>query len=203
MTAAQFSLIPVRVLAFLVVIVSALSLGACAGGPASSGAAGPDLNDAGDVEIPEYRLGVGDELRVNVFGESSLSGDFVVNAQGRIILPLAGAVEAEGLAVDEFNDAVVAALQDGFLNDPRVSVEVLNYRPIFLLGEVTSPGEYPYSEGLTVINAVARAGGFTYRTNTRVVFIKRAGSEEEVELRLAPDLRVLPGDTLRFIERFF
>ena len=99
--------------------------------------------------------------------------------------------------------AVRQALQAGYLNDPRVNAEVLNFRPYYILGEVQEPGEYPYNSGLTVMNAVATAGGFTYRANTRVVYIKRAGSTRELEFTLTPETTVNPGDTVRVAERFF
>ena len=100
-------------------------------------------------------------------------------------------------------DAVTAALRDGYLHEPRVSAEVVNHRPFYILGEVNRPGEYPYLPDLTVLNAVATAQGFTYRANTRRVFVRRAGSHVEEAQPLTPDARVSPGDTLRIGERYF
>lgn len=151
----------------------------------------------------EYQLGSGDRLRVNVFGEDSLSGEYLVNGAGRVALPLIGEVPAAGLTVGLFSDAVAARLRDGYINEPRVSAEVLNYRPFYILGEVGTPGTYPYTSALTVLNAVATAGGFSYRADQRRVFIRRAGESLEREIPLAATTMVLPGDTVRIGERFF
>lgn len=150
-----------------------------------------------------YRLGTGDKLRVIVYGEDSLGGEFVVGSTGRIALPLIGELEAAGLSLTQLQARIVGALANGYLKEPRVSVEVLNYRPYYILGEVNKPGEYPYSNGLTVLNAVATAQGFTYRANTRKVLIKRADGSTEEKESLSPNMRVLPGDTIRVIERWF
>lgn len=152
---------------------------------------------------PAFRLGSGDEIRIIVFGEENLSGEFVVDGSGTVSLPLVGEVDALGKTVQEFRGKLEARLANGYLTDPRVSAEVLNFRPFYILGDIEQSGEYPYTDGLTVMNAVARAGGFTYPANTRVVFIQRAGTSEEVEVELSPTLRVMPGDTIRVAERFF
>ena len=150
-----------------------------------------------------YRLGASDELRIIVFGEDSLSGEFVIDGEGTISMPLIGEVAAAGLTLQELRDRIEVQLSEGYLTDPRVSAEVQNYRPFYILGEVDTSGEFPYTDGLTVMNAVARAGGFTYRANTRQVFIQRADSDVEIEIELTPTLRVMPGDTIRITERFF
>lgn len=191
-------------LRLLVVLAFACVAGACA----TSGAAGEAeliLSPESEEQRPviEYRLGSGDRLRVIVFGEDTLSGEYTVDGSGAVSLPLIGEVAADGRTLREFQRAVEASLREGYLNDPRVSAEVLNFRPYYILGEVGSPGEYPFTSGLTVINAVATAGGFSYRANTRRVFIKRAGSDREVEYPLTVNTPVQPGDTIRIGERFF
>lgn len=153
--------------------------------------------------IPAYRLGSGDKVRVITFGEEALSGEFFVGGSGNVSLPLIGEVKAAGLTLPEFQANFETALKNGYLREPRVSVEVLNYRPFYILGEVTKPGTYPYTNGLTVMNAVATAEGFTYRANQRRVFIKREGETEEREYPLVGDVPVAPGDTIRIAERFF
>ena len=153
--------------------------------------------------VPEYRLGSGDKIRVITFGEESLTGEFFIGGSGNVSLPLIGEVSAIGLSVSEFQGAVEAKLKEGYLKEPRVSVEVLNYRPFYILGEVEKPGTYPYTNGLTVLNAVATAEGFTYRANMRRVFIKRAEGEKEEEFPLTQETVVEPGDTIRIAERFF
>lgn len=151
----------------------------------------------------DYRLGAGDQLRVTVFGEPELSGDFEVSGAGEVSMPLIGTIPVEGKSVREFQDDLERRLANGYLNNPRVSAEVTNYRPYYILGEVNQPGEYPYSNGLTVMNAVATAQGFTYRANKRVVFIRAAGSESERKVELTSSTPVRPGDTIRIGERIF
>lgn len=150
-----------------------------------------------------YRLGAGDKLLVNVFNEPELSGPVVVDGRGMVSLPLVGEVAAQGSTVADFRARVRDALSQGFLNDPQVVVEVMNFRPYYILGEIEKPGEYAYVEGMTVMNAVASAGGFTYRANKRTVFIKRAGEPDEQRVDLTSGLLVGPGDTVRIGERFF
>lgn len=151
----------------------------------------------------DYQLGSGDKIRVTVYGEPSLSGEFYVTGSGMVSLPLVGEVKAAGLGVRQFQDAVQNALSDGYLKEPRVSAEVLSFRPFYILGEVDKPGTYPYTSGLTVFNAVATAGGFTYRADKNKVFIKRLGESEEHKYTLDPTVTVAPGDTIRIGERFF
>ncbi len=184
----------------LISVLSALVICACAtttAGPA------PGAPAESMIDSVEYRLGAGDQLRIIVFGEEDLSGEFVVDGRGTVSLPLIGEIHAGGLTAREFQQAFAEELRDGYLNDPRVSVEVINFRPYYILGEVEAAGEYPFSDGLTVMNAVATAGGFTYRANRRVVFIRRAGSDREIEVPLLAVTEVQPGDTIRIGERFF
>ena len=163
--------------------------------PAAKGPAGPaDAN---------YRLGTGDKLRIIVFGETSLSGEFVISDTGEVAFPLIGNVRAAGLSVQQFEDGLRARLADGYLRDPRVSAEVENYRPFYILGEVQKPGEYPYTTGLTVMNAVATAGGFSYRANTKIIVMRHSGGAKELPVRLTAVTPVAPGDTIVIKERFF
>lgn len=187
----------------------ALGLGAGLGAGALAGCAGVSIPGTAVEEAPapelleaEYRLGTGDQLRVIVFGEAELTGPFVVGSQGSVAFPLVGEVQASGLTVQEFTDSLQTTLEM-YIRQPIVSVEVTNYRPFFILGEVQRPGTYPYSARLTVQNAVATAGGFSYRANTRRVFIKHANSSEEQEYLLTTNTPVLPGDTVRIAERRF
>lgn len=155
-------------------------------------------------EIPEYRLGTGDKVRVITFGEPTLSGEFFVGDSGKISIPLVGELPATGLTARQFQASVEAALKDGeLMKDPKVSIEILNYRPFYILGEVNTPGTYPYTSSLTVMNAVATAGGFTYRANQKRVFIKRQDTNKEEEFPLDGNTPVAPGDTIRIAERLF
>lgn len=166
--------------------------------------AGPArAQEASERKIPEYKLGSGDKIRVITFGEQELTGEFMVAGDGKVSLPLVGDVNALGLTVPEFQAKVTAALKDGYLKDPKVSVEVLTFRPFYIMGEVKNPGTFPYTNGLTVMNAVATAGGFTYRANDRKVEIRRADTADWVTYRLDPTTPVAPGDTIKIDERLF
>jgi protein involved in polysaccharide export with SLBB domain len=158
---------------------------------------------AGAVGDANYKLGTGDKMRVIVFGEPSLSGEFTISDTGEVAFPLIGSVHAAGLTVQEFDEALRGRLADGYLKDPRVSAEVENYRPFYILGEVQKPGEYPYTNGLTIMNAVATAGGFSYRANTKIVTVRHAGASKEEAVKVTAATPVGPGDTIVIRERFF
>ena len=150
-----------------------------------------------------YRLGIADKVRVIVFNEDALSGEFLVSDSGTLSLPLIGEVRADGRTLSEVIRDVETKFAEGYLLNPRVSMDLLTYRPFYIMGEVTKPGEYPYSKGLTILNAIARAQGFTYRASKKKIFLKRAGEAVEQRLKLTPDLQVYPGDTVRVGERYF
>jgi len=160
-------------------------------------------NVSADRPIGAYELGSGDQLRITVFGQPDLTGQFEVDGTGAIAMPLIGEVPVAELTVRELEAAITARLTDGYLRDPRVSAEVTNYRPYYILGEVNRPGEYPYTSGLTIQNAVAAAGGYTYRANQRIVHIKNLEEDRENSYELSPQLQVQPGDTVRIGERLF
>jgi len=151
----------------------------------------------------DYQLGVADRIRIIVFDEPTLSGEFVVNANGALSMPLIGDVAARGLTPGQVGAAIRDRLKDGYLLEPRVSIDVLTFRPFYILGEVNKPGEYPYSSGLTVDAAVAMAAGYTYRAEKKKVMIRHAGAEDADRMPLTPDLRVRPGDTIRIGERYW
>ncbi len=145
----------------------------------------------------DYVLAPNDRVRLIVFGEADLSGEFVIDSGGMASLPLVGEVQAAGMNLRTFQREVERRLKNGYLVDPRVSAQILNFRPIFVLGEVKMPGEHPFASGLTLLNAVAQAGGFTPLANTQRVFIRREGSPEEEELVVRSGVPVMPGDTIR------
>ena len=150
-----------------------------------------------------YKLGSGDQLRVTVFGHDDLSGDFQVEGSGLVSLPLVGAIPLGGKTVIEAEAAIVAALKPDYLKNPRVSVQVLNYRPFYIIGEVNSPGSYSYVSGMTVLEAVAIAGGFTYRAKESEMTITRGSDDSRREAEAVPETLVLPGDVIKVPERFF
>ncbi len=163
----------------------------------------PEIDDNEVEPISEYILGPGDKLRVTVFGQKDLSGEFSVNGKGVIALPLIGEVASSDVTVDELSQRIASKLKPDYLVNPRISVEVLNFRPFFIIGEVKNPGSYPYQHGMTVVNAIALAGGYTYRAREGRVLIKRAKDDIRSERRANEGTYVLPGDVIRVPERFF
>jgi polysaccharide export outer membrane protein len=151
----------------------------------------------------QYRLGPGDKVRVTVFGDDQLSGEFQVDANGAIAMPLIGNVDAGGRTTNELAANVVQKLQKDYLKNPKVSVEVIDYRPFYILGEVRNPGSYPYVNGMRVMNAVALAGGFTYRAREGHMKINRDVDGKMQELDADQATVVLPGDVIEVPERFF
>lgn len=155
------------------------------------------------AQQPVYTLGSGDKIRVTVFEEKDLSGEFEVSGEGELAMPLIGTVQAKGKSSRQLEQDIADMLSNGFLKSPRVSIEVMNYRPFYILGEVKSPGSYSYVSGMTVFNAVALGGGFTYRANEKQITIIRAADPSQKPQTISPDDTVLPGDVVRVEERFF
>jgi protein involved in polysaccharide export with SLBB domain len=170
--------------------------------PASSPPAVEAATDALDA-AEGYRLDTGDQIKVTVFGEPNLSGTFQVDGTGLISMSLIGEVSAKNKTVRQLQRDIETRLKDGYLRDPQVSAEVMTFRPFYILGEVNRPGEYPYTDGLTVMNAIASAGDFTYRADKRKIVIKSVDSDRERTVDLTPTTQVRPGDTIRVKERFF
>ena len=185
-----------RVIGNILLASVALWLGAIA--PVAAQTAGEEA-----VERADYRLAAGDKLRVTVYGHEDLSGEFDVDAAGNISLPLIGDVAAVGSTVNELEAAITAELKPDYLKNPRVSAELLNYRPFYIFGEVKSPGSYEYTNGMTIISAVAVAGGFTYRARKNRIRIVRGSGEDQLELEANNDTPILPGDIIEVPERFF
>lgn len=182
----------------LLAALALILLAACAGGGDV-----PRARMVDDARI--YTLGPGDKLRITVYGEETLSGEYGVTGAGDVSFPLIGNIPVAGRSVEDLQAELTTRLGAGYIADPRVSAEIINYRPFYILGEVSRPGQYDFAVGLTIEQAVAAAGGFTYRANSRRVFLKRATDTREmlVDLRETPSFPVRPGDTIRVGERFF
>ena len=150
-----------------------------------------------------YRIGAGDRLRINTFGEDRFSGEFLVNGDGQIVFPLFGNIPARGLTTSDLAAAIATRLQPDYVRDPRVTAEVISFRPVYVLGEVARPGEYPYTEGMTIYALIAKAGGLSYRANSKNIYVRHENDGTEQRLRLQSSTRILPGDTIRIPQRFF
>jgi len=188
--------------AVVAALAMTMGLAACASqGPVPMAPA--DVQPTGQNFAEAYRLGAGDALRVIVFGEPDLSGEFEIDGSGAFSMPLIGQLDAFQLTVVELEKAIAKKLTEGYLIDPRVNVEVLNYRPFYIVGEVKDGGEFPYISGMHAVRAVAIAGGYTYRANTQKVMITRKGTADEIEMPASQGTSIYPGDVIRIPERYF
>src|SRR5690348_16977679 len=213
----------------IIVVLAALAAAGCVPGrpPPPSAAAvvvqpAPDLDslayggarrpvEARPVIVPVaapapragYTLDAGDKLRVVVFGQDGLTNSYSVDAGGNITMPLIGPVTARGLTTSELSAAIGARLRQGFIREPHVAVEIETYRPFFILGEVTYPGQYPFVANMTVETAVAIAGGFTPRAYHTDVVLSRTVGGQTVRATVPVTTQVRPGDTITINERWF
>jgi polysaccharide export outer membrane protein len=157
---------------------------------------------AASFEVP-YTLDSGDRLRISVFGQDGLTNSYAVDAAGNITMPLIGSVPARGLTPPQLSKSISERLRQGYIREPHVTLEIEAYRPFFILGEVTTPGQYAYVANMTVETAVAIAGGFAPRADKSKVSLSRnqGGQVAQVTVPLTYQLR--PGDTVRVQERWF
>jgi polysaccharide export outer membrane protein len=171
---------------------------------APSAAIAAKSGDSSPAVVQEgYLLGAGDKLKITVYNEPTLTGEYAITSEGNVSMPLVGDVSAKGISIKALQEALTSKLAS-YVKDPIVSVEPVTYRPYYILGEVNKPGEYPYSMGLKVEQAVAAAGGYTYRANRGTIFVRRSEGEKEQRFNVKEQrVPVLPGDTIRVGERFF
>jgi polysaccharide export outer membrane protein len=153
--------------------------------------------------VAPYRLDSGDRLRVVVFGQPDLSNTYTIEQGGYISMPLVGDVMARGRSTRQMQGEIAARLAKGFVKSPDVSVEVDRYRPFFIMGEVTSAGQYPYVNGMTAQTAVAIGGGFTPRAQRKDLDVTRQVDGKVTTFRILPTQPVYPGDTVNVRERYF
>ena len=189
------SLVHARALALLIATVAVAFCWGC-----SSGASLPTPEPGAQRT---YQLDSGDQLRILVFGQDELSGSYTVDGTGMISMPLIPAVNARGFTTAQLEQVIARELAKGIVIRPSVSVQIENFRPFFILGEVRNPGHYPYVHGMTVLTAVAIAGGFTPRAQKDYVSITRSVGGPAVEGRAERSAFVLPGDVIFVHERFF
>jgi polysaccharide export outer membrane protein len=173
------------------------------GGPVVPAALAPAPVAYAEAAEGPYTLDSGDRLRIVVFGQEGLTNSYAVDAGGHIAMPLIGSVAARGLTTDALSRRVADRLRQGFIREPHVAVEIEAYRPFFILGEVTAPGQYPYVANMTVETAVAIAGGFTPRGYRRQVMISRNVEGRIVRFQVPVNCPIRPGDTVVVDERWF
>lgn len=177
---------------------------AVACGPVTAQQAPAEVASTQGMTGSGYHLGSGDRVRITVYGQPELTGEYAIDGSGMLAFPLIGQVHAGGQSAGELEKTLVGRLQPDYLKNPSVSVEVLTYRPFYIVGEVRTPGSYPYVSGITVLNAVALAGGFTYRAREDDFYLMRGGANgHKTRLAAEPDTPVLPGDVITVRERYF
>ncbi len=155
-------------------------------------------------KLEQYRLGPGDRIQIKVFGQDDISGEFEISAAGELSVPLIGQITAENLTLGELSEVLTVALDTNFIVDPKVSIEVTNYRPFFILGQVGKPGSYKYQPGLNARMAIALGGGYTRRAREEPITIFRTNSAGElIRFRVDQNAIILPGDTVEVHRRLF
>lgn len=182
--------------ACLLVLLASAPLIGC-GGSAPGGEAPVPL--AGQP-VP---LGAGDRIHVTVYGQDLMTNDYLVDRDGTISLPLAGRIKIGGMVTADAEGAIRQKLAKGIVVDPHVTVDVIQYRPIYVIGEVNKPGAYDYTSNIVMINAVALAGGFTYRAGKDGVTVLRGSEASEQRYRATQTTALQPGDVVVVPERFF
>jgi polysaccharide export outer membrane protein len=186
----------------LAIGISALGFAACASLTGCN--TGEDLKPLPELQQTSYTLGVGDKVRVITFGNEALTGEFRINDTGKLAMPLLGSVPAAGLTPEKLQHSIATELESRkLLQKPNVSVEITEYRPIFVLGEVNRPGEYPYKPGMTTLSAVSTAGGFTYRAVTDMGSVVRTTDGTTTEGTVTRRSLIQPGDVITIFERHF
>lgn len=186
-------------LASLLLMVAG-TLSACSGITIPSEAAPTTIEDPSQ----SYRLEPGSRVRVTVFNETNMSGEFTLDPSGSISMPLLGVVRAGNLTSAQLAGLIrTQLLQRGFFQDPNVAVDIMTFRPFYVLGEVKQPGEFTYTTGMTVLSAIARAGGYDYRARQGEVVLSRFATGEQKDYRADERTPVLPGDIIRILQRHF
>lgn len=165
----------------------------------------PNALDESKLSAPAsgYTLGSGDRVHIVVFGQPDMTGDYTVDGEGKIAFPLIGTVRGGGATAHQLEQTIAHKLSPNYIRNPNVSVDVLTYRPFYIVGEIKNPGSYPYVNGMTIINAVALAGGFTYRAKEDQFYITRGAGAARHKYVAEQATNVAPGDVVTVRERYF
>jgi polysaccharide export outer membrane protein len=189
-------------------LVSLLAISGCSANGTSGLVSYSQEGEYAQARVPlrspagPYTVRTNDQLRVQVYNEPTITGDYAVDGVGFLSVPVAGRVRAAGLTVEQLERKITAQLNSGILKDARVSIQITSYAPFYIRGEVKKPGEFPYKPGMTVGDAVALAGGYTYRADESRAYVRPVDAAAEVVRSLTTDPPVSPGDNIRIPERF-
>ncbi len=171
----------------------------------------PAKKSASELSLPSavispnlsYQLGSGDTFSLKIFNQEAFTGEYTVDGAGNISLPLIGTFKVKNMTLEQLSERLRSKLSPDFLLNPQITLQIINYRPFYILGEVTKPASYPYVNGMSYLTAVAIAGGFTYRAREDLVYVVRDNDPNKKEIPLGIDQPVLPGDIIRVDERLF
>jgi protein involved in polysaccharide export with SLBB domain len=192
-----------KLVACWIALAAAVQLAGC-GTPGDRGTATQaDLEATAAAATATPRFQGGEKIKITVYNEPSLSGEFDIDPNGVISLPLAGTVRAVGLTQVQLEQELAKKFRTEYLRNPKVTVAILQYRPVYIVGEVEKQGEYPYKSGINVLTAMAMAGGGSYRANRNYVLIQHFGEKAMKEYPQAASTMVLPGDLIKVPERYF
>jgi polysaccharide biosynthesis/export protein len=180
-----------------------VALAGCGGGATLGPVTESEQKAIVDASTSSPRLQPGEKIRVTVYGEASLSGDYQIDPSGFISLPLAGPVKAAGLTQAELEQALAKKFRTEYLKNPKVTVTIAEFKPFYIIGEIEKPGAYPYASGLNILSAIAIAGGTTYRASKSTVLIQHPGEGGLREYPLAASVPILPGDIIKIPQRYF
>ena len=173
-------------------------------GSGTAGLGVPDIAGGGGAASADYRLNPGDKMRIIVYGQNHLTGDYQLDSSGILAFPLAGQIKASGMTPGELERTIKSKIDPDYIRNASVSVEVGSKRPFYIVGEVKTPGSYPYVSGISVLNAVALAGGYTYRARENNFYIKRTDKSGQIVRVVATSNTIVrPGDTIQVRERYF
>jgi protein involved in polysaccharide export with SLBB domain len=181
----------------------AFQLSACSSGADRGVATEADLQAISSSATAPHKFQGGEKIKITVYNEPTLSGEYDIDTNGVVSLPLAGTVRAVGLTQSEFEQELAKKFKTEYLRSPKVTVTISQYRPIYIIGEAEKQGEFQYKNGLNVLTAIAMAGGGTYRANRNYVLIQHFGEVGMKEYPQSSATRVLPGDLIKVPERYF
>ena len=150
-----------------------------------------------------YRVGAGDRLSIRVAGEQDLTGEFIVDATGVLSMPYVQSMPVAGMNTGQIEKLIQQKLKAGFLRDPKVSVQAINLRPFYIMGDVTTGGSFAYQPGMTVQNAIAIAGGYSPRADHGLVLVTRRSAKGTATFKVPVTTQVYPGDIVFVRERWF
>ncbi|PZR09614.1 MAG: polysaccharide biosynthesis protein [Archangium gephyra] len=192
-------------------LAAVLSLSACVAPRGSGGDVSADklMSDTAVANT----LAANDLLEVRVYQEADLSGVYRVDTDGHIDFPLCGKVKVQGLTPGGAAEAITACLKNGYVRRPQVSalVKEFNSKKVFVFGEVTKPGSFPYEDGMTIVHAISQAGGLLRTASKNNVNVTRVVEGKEVKLPVkvedivigrAKNFTVQPGDIIFVPESF-